>query len=596
MLSPYWRDIVDIVDYAFQPIINTFTGVTYAVEALLRGVEEVGFSSIGDFFDEAYKEGILFPLDIELRRKAIYKFVFIKSYKKLKLFYNYDPRIQLMHDYQSGLSDQILNGVGLVNSDLCFELSERHRFDHTNGIRYFLENAKMRGFNIALDDFGVGFSSLELLYHSEPDYLKFDRFLISCINSDIKKKSFCSHLISMAKVFGVIVIAEGVEKEREFNTCREIGFDLIQGYYIQRPTVAVDEIQPISDHIVSLNSTNKRMENTDAELIVREIASLETVRVEDSMSTLFEKFHHNSLTSFFPVLDSSGFPLGIIHERNIKKYIYSPYGYDLFRNKSVATSLKKFLIKCPVVDVNTSQEKILEIFVSNPDSDGVIITRNMQYFGFLNSRSLLNIINEKNLAFAREANPLTKLPGNTLIMQYIQDTMMLTEGVRYLVYIDFDNFKPFNDRFGFRQGDRVIILFAEILRKEFDSRSSFIGHVGGDDFFVGIEKPNACRAEIIAWIKRIIEKFTDSVASFYDTEEFSKGFYTSTDRKGKTMRLPLLSASAAIMQITPNDFMKSGYSQDDIVSKLTLLKNASKKSEEKIIFCHLSNTESTFVN
>ena len=67
-------------------------------------------------------------------------------------------------------------------------------------------------------------------------------------------------------------------------------------------------------------------------------------------------------------------------------------------------------------------------------------------------------LSEKNIAIARDQNPLTKLPGNTLITAYISETLNDLENTYVYVYFDFDNFKPFNDSYGFRIGDRAILL------------------------------------------------------------------------------------------------------------------------------------------
>lgn len=80
-------------------------------------------------------------------------------------------------------------------------------------------------------------------------------------------------------------------------------------------------------------------------------------------------------------------------------------------------------------------------------------------------------------------NPLTKLPGNNSIYQYISGLLEETELGHYLVYFDMNNFKAFNDKYGFRQGDRALLKFSEILGRF--SGEFFIAHIGGDDFLRG---------------------------------------------------------------------------------------------------------------
>ena len=90
---PNWTEIVNKLDYAFQPIIYSYTGKIYAVEALLRNVQDIaGLETIDDLFDLAFNNDYLYELDLQLREKAISKFSEIKI-NNLKLFYNLDNRI-----------------------------------------------------------------------------------------------------------------------------------------------------------------------------------------------------------------------------------------------------------------------------------------------------------------------------------------------------------------------------------------------------------------------------------------------------------------------------------------------------------------------
>ncbi|HBE80132.1 MAG TPA: GGDEF domain-containing protein, partial [Firmicutes bacterium] len=426
----------------------------------------------------------------------------------------------------------------------------------------------------------------ELFYHSEPDVVKFDRFLIHGIDNDLRKKTFCTHIVNMAKMLGVLIIAEGVETAAEFSTCQKIGFDLIQGYYIQKPTCNIQELSYGYFQTGQGELEGKDGESRDVELITQAIIHLETIDVNDDIRILFDKFHNNLQFDFFPVIDKSGVPLGIIHEKNIKQYVYSPYGKDLLLNKSVTSSLRKFINKYPVIDINTPQEKILEIYLNNPDSEGVIITKAQRYFGFLTAKSLLNIINEKNLVLAREINPLTKLPGNILINQYILDIYHNLDCYYYFIYYDFNDFKPFNDKLGFGKGDQVIKLFADILKNVYHSDDSFIGHIGGDDFFIGLKRDGPCLNDELQLTKKVISQFAYTVSVFHNKEELAKGFYTAKDRYGKNRRLPLLSACAAVLEIAAGE---RGFSSEELTLKLSQLKKTAKDSPENIVSASLND-------
>ncbi|WP_341860283.1 GGDEF domain-containing response regulator [Desulfohalovibrio reitneri] len=143
-----------------------------------------------------------------------------------------------------------------------------------------------------------------------------------------------------------------------------------------------------------------------------------------------------------------------------------------------------------------------------------------------------------------DANPLTKLPGNTSIIQRIQDAIDRSENFA-LAYLDLDYFKAFNDKYGFSRGDEVLMMTARVIVniiRGFSGVKTFVGHVGGDDF-VFIVPPelaeDACR--------RIIKSFDDIVPHFYDADDRKQGFIRSTDRQGWVRDFPLMAVSIAVV-------------------------------------------------
>ncbi|WP_025270688.1 EAL domain-containing protein [Hippea sp. KM1] len=118
-----WKNIVEILDFAFQPIVSIENGELLALEALLRNYQKAGFCSIPSVFDEAYKEGVLYKLDLLLRRKALSKFKKL-NLNGVQLFYNLDYRILDMPDFSYGNTKKILKDAGFNKNHICFELSE----------------------------------------------------------------------------------------------------------------------------------------------------------------------------------------------------------------------------------------------------------------------------------------------------------------------------------------------------------------------------------------------------------------------------------------------------------------------------------------
>jgi diguanylate cyclase (GGDEF)-like protein len=143
-----------------------------------------------------------------------------------------------------------------------------------------------------------------------------------------------------------------------------------------------------------------------------------------------------------------------------------------------------------------------------------------------------------------DANPLSRLPGNSSIIQRIQEMMDRKEDFA-LAYADLDYFKSFNDKYGFSRGDEVLMMTARVIVttiRSFTGVKSFVGHVGGDDF-VFILPPDqveeACR--------RIVESFDSIVPHFYDEDDRARGSIVSTDREGAIKTFPLMAISIAVV-------------------------------------------------
>ena len=228
-------------DFAFQPIVDTQTGVTYGFELLLR--HDSKKFSIPGFFDAAFDQGVLHKVDLLLREKSFEKIKKIPFYKDVVFFYNLDNRLFLDEGYEAGKTESMIDSIDLPKDNICFEVSERHELKKKKHFHDLFESYKNRSFLVAIDDYGSGHSGLKTLYNFEPDFIKIDRFLIQNLFYDPKKRLFVSSLVNMAHRMGTNVIAEGVETEDELLGCQECGCDLVQGYFIQRPTRNIDELK-----------------------------------------------------------------------------------------------------------------------------------------------------------------------------------------------------------------------------------------------------------------------------------------------------------------------------------------------------------------
>ncbi|MDD3008663.1 MAG: EAL and GGDEF domain-containing protein [Arcobacter sp.] len=570
---PNWTEIINKLDYAFQPIIYSHSGKIYAVEALLRNVQQVpGLNSIDDLFNLAFNDDYLYELDLQLREKAISKFSQI-NIDNLKLFYNLDNRIIYNKKYSQGNTAKILKKYNLTKDRVCFELSEKGTAIEQNALSTMIQKYRDSGYSIAIDDFGIGVSGLKLLYFSEAKIIKLDRFFLTNIDQDSKKKLFCSSIIEMAHIMGMLVVAEGIETEKEFYTCKDIGADFIQGYLVQKPTTNHKDITSNYLNIITLINEDKRVSNSfiDEEFI-EEISPL---NINTSLYDLFVHFKEDTKNNFVPIIDEFENFLGIIYETDIKKISYSQYGLSLAQNKTFSSTLVKYIKPALNVEISWGIDKILETYnLNSKNSLGIFITQSGKYKGFINLNSLLTLSYKRNIEIATNQNPLTKLPGNNQIEKFIDKTLRKNQKtITHIIYFDFNDFKPFNDIYGFRQGDRAILIFSELLQKRYP-KDAFIAHIGGDDFFVGLK--NYDYKEVYHLTATVQEEFSNSAKNIYTKKDKENGFIVAKDRFNMERRFDLLSVSSAIIEINA----KSNISNFD--NTLNILKKASKGSKEPI--------------
>ncbi|MBX9457709.1 MAG: EAL domain-containing protein [Rhizobium sp.] len=562
-----------VLDSAFQPIVEVSTGAVFGYESLIRGHEQLGFKSPIELIDRMAEAGQLAALDQLMAGRALGKFTALPDFRNTTLFLNLDVRLIPQGE---ALLDTMLRHLRIHSippSSICFELSER--FDNTAIPEFAALVTKMRrsGFKIAIDDFGVGRGELKLLCDFPVDYLKIDRHFIDGVDEAPRKQHLVRNIVNIAHTLGIRVIAEGVETEAEFLSCREFGVDMVQGYYIARPSVNVDDqrssFPQLRDQSRSRNSTI----SLDELLIRKQIENLPFVYENDPIENVFEIFRKNAQNNYFPVLNVNNEPRGIIQESQLKEFIYHPFGRDLLKNRDYLRPVSHFVKNAPIVSLDSDTQDLIAAFANMDGCDCVLLTENMRHAGTISAASLIRILNEKQLKTALDQNPLTGLPGNIAIANYLKNSCGDAEQARYLCYCDFDNFKPFNDRYGFHAGDHAITLFAALMRRYFFLDNEFSGHIGGDDFFVGLQ--GLTEEEVLHPLGRLLGDFAAEVMTLYSSQERADGYIMGHGRDGVETKIPLMRCSIGVLEI-PEGVVISDI--DRISSEIAHVKALAKRS------------------
>ena len=140
-------------------------------------------------------------------------------------------------------------------------------------------------------------------------------------------------------------------------------------------------------------------------------------------------------------------------------------------------------------------------------------------------------------------HPTTLLPGTVQIERDIGER--LRAGEKFAVcYCDLDHFKEFNDRYGYNNGDRVILILSRILRDVVRAYSptAFVGHIGGDDFIF-----NAPLSDFRMCCEEVISVFSDLIGLHYSVEDRERGFFVGKDRRGEAYEVPLMTLSIGVV-------------------------------------------------
>ncbi len=530
--------LLAMTDFAYQPIVSTTTLQVHGFEALARLPD--GMPGVCDLLDQAACENVLRQVDLTLVRKAISKFAGFASAGTTRLFCNVDNRTYEGTPPTAAWLDDLIAGSGLGAVNLCLEISERNPVRSQANLRHTVEFLSAMGARIALDDFGIGTSGLHMLLTIEPNYVKIDRVFIDDLASSARKQAIVAKLCGLAHALGFLTVAEGVETESDFRMARDLGCDLAQGYGIARPTTHLGDLTMSYDR-----SFGTLAVATMAPRVAELLTPTPPILLDDPLLNAADAFKAAPELRVIPVTDPTGMVMGALLEEDIRRYLFSDFGPALLANKGAAPRVAQLVRRFPTGEAHGSIETIVNSYVAAESTCGLILANDGRYAGYLSNHALLRLAAERAVSTARDQNPLTQLAGNRGVARHI-DEMLLQSGSRTLAFFDFDNFKAFNDTYGFAAGDRALMMFADLLREQEMTSGAFVAHIGGDDFFISL---NHAEDESRVIIAGLCARFASDAASLYSASHRDAGGIHATDRYGELRFFPLLRVSASILHM-----------------------------------------------
>ena len=227
------RDIIrrKRVTTLFQPIVDAKNLSVFGYEILTRGPSGSSFRNSDMLFSFARETHLAWGLEAVSLECAL---------RRLRSFDLSDRKFLLnVEGEMFGQSEFRIHEVVSFFSEhkghFVFELTERAAIEDYNAFRHLLDEFRTKGIEVAIDDAGSGYASLEAIAALAPDYLKVTKGLVSTLAREPIKQDLVRMLVELAGKINAKTIAEGIETNEEFETCRDLGIDLIQGYLLAHP-------------------------------------------------------------------------------------------------------------------------------------------------------------------------------------------------------------------------------------------------------------------------------------------------------------------------------------------------------------------------
>jgi len=220
---------------ALQPIVNTTTRSLFAQEALVRGPNQ---ESAGEILAKV-NDSNRYRFDQACRITAV------KLAARLQvecfLSINFMPNAVYEPERCLRSTVEVAAAVAFPLERIIFEFSESERVADIGFLRFIVEHYRARGLRTAIDDFGAGYSGLNLLAELQPDYVKLDMGLCRRIDRERARRSIVRGIAQVCRELEIQLIAEGIETRDELRCLQDLGLELFQGYYFARPAF---EAQP----------------------------------------------------------------------------------------------------------------------------------------------------------------------------------------------------------------------------------------------------------------------------------------------------------------------------------------------------------------
>lgn len=479
-------------------------------EALIRWIHpELGFISPGDFIPLFEKNGFIGKMDMYVWRSVCEK---LREWKNSGLpVYPVSVNVSRADLYMNdpvGVFENLIHEYGIRPSDLHLEITESAYAEDTDRIITTVRELREHGFIIEMDDFGSGYSSLNMLSAMSVDILKLDMKFIQSELQKPEENSILNDIVTMAHRMHLRVVAEGVETKEQETRLNHIGCDKAQGYYFARP-MPVGEYEEL---IRNQKETDIRESESPDERKVL-IAADEDVSycqmIRDTFENRYRVIEAHDGKQTLKAVEEAGCDniavmilsmtlpdngaqkvMDVIHRSPLSWQIpilATIPGYAGCQNLAVLAGTDDFLCKRhPLSDLRRRVQHLVDITTFSK--------REMRLLEEANHDLLTGLLNRRGLDHALSTMHNEDMPCAFCLF-------------------DLDGLKQINDTYGHEKGDHLLKGFAEVLQK-----NTRVGDIqcryGGDEFLLVLRHVNSCDTSL-AKCDAICHQFAEHMKSLH---------------------------------------------------------------------------------
>nr|WP_284690586.1 GGDEF domain-containing protein [Salidesulfovibrio onnuriiensis] len=521
----------------YQSIVDFQSGAIHGWEASSGGAQDGELESPLRLFEIGAALGRLFELETHCFKTSVKYFNPRSGGQKLFINVHPDALLDLRFSASHGL--EMVKGHGLEPGDVVLEITSQSSFENLDVFKRKLASFRKEGFLLSIDNVSIEDWRIRLISELQPDYIKLGSSLVGNVHKDQVKRALVEAFAAFVRKINAKLICKNIETREQLLCLMHVGVEYGQGLYLDYPDQSFKE----SDIGLDLPVTSPK--NSESRRIPIEYLTIQSLVVSPQttvrgVQALFRQQHVSCI-----VVADRGKPKGLITEHRLFRKLASLNSSSI-EHQSISAVMDDMPL---IVDVATPVELAAQLAMEREPSklyEEIIVVREEEVLGTVPVHVLMNARARIQVEAARDTNPLTGLPGNKAL-EHELNFFMKVKPVFSIIYADLDNFKVYNDAYGFINGDRLIKQAAKTLvhcASEHGSPDVKVCHIGGDDFVIITADETV--EPMCAAIQR---RFQRDVQEFYSDEDRSRGWTLAKGRDGVEREYPLVTISMGAVQV-----------------------------------------------